>query len=112
MLNIYEDNTIDLTRGDTCAIIVTIYDLNGDEYELQTGDVLLFTMKINCETQDIVVQKDITSDSIISLTHNDTKSLAYGSYVYDVQLTTAGGDVYTVIAPALFNITKEVTFNA
>ena len=112
MLNIYEYNTIDLTRGDTCAIIVTIYDLNGDVYEIQTGDVLLFTMKINCETQDIVVQKDITSDSIISLTHNDTKSLAYGSYVYDVQLTTAGGDVYTVIAPALFNITKEVTFNA
>lgn len=112
MLIIDTDNTINLTRGDNCDIIVTIYDHNGDEYEIQEGDTVLFTMKINCETQDIVIQKDITSDCIISLTHNDTKSLAYGSYVYDVQLTTAGQEVYTVIAPAIFNITKEVTFNA
>ena len=112
MLIIDNNNTINLTRGDNCDIIVTVYDLNGDEYELQTGDTMLFTIKINCETQDIVIQKDITEDSIISLSHNDTKSLAYGSYVYDVQLTTAGGEVYTVIAPAIFNITKEVTFNA
>ena len=112
MLIIETDNTINLTRGDSCDIIVTIYDLNGNVYELQTGDSILFTIKINCETSDIIIQKDITEDCIISLSHNDTKSLAYGSYVYDVQLTTAGDDVYTVIAPAVFNITKEVTFNA
>ena len=112
MLVIDSNNTINLTRGDSCDIIFTIYDLNGDVYELHEGDTVLFTIKINCETSDIIIQKDITADCVISLSHNDTKSLAYGSYVYDVQLTTAGDDVYTVIAPAVFNITKEVTFNA
>ena len=105
-------NKIELTRGDTCAVIVSITDANGDIYELQTGDVLLFTMKLNCNTTDIVIQKDISEDSIIALSHNDTKSLNYGNYVYDVQLTQAGGDVYTVIPPSVFTIAREVTFNA
>lgn len=111
MLEITKDH-VSLTRGDNANIIVTIRDLNGDVYTLQTGDKLVFTLKINCNTQDIVIQKDITSNSTIAIEHNDTKSLPYGQYWFDVQLTTAGGDVYTVIDPHPWNITKEVNFNA
>lgn len=110
MLAITKD-AIHLTRGDNADIIVTIRDLNGDIYELQTGDKLVFTMKINCNTEDVIIHKDITSDSIISILHNDTKDLPYGTYKFDVQLTTAGGYVYTVIDPHDFVIEKEVNFN-
>ena len=110
MLQITKD-AIYLTRGDNANIIVTIRDLNGDVYELQTGDKLVFTMKINCNTSDITLQKDITSNSTIAIEHDDTKSLPYGKYWFDVQLTTAGGDIYTVIDPHPFYLTNEVNFN-
>lgn len=111
MLVIDDNQNIFLTRGDNASLTVVITDDEGQTYELQSADKLLFTVKINCNTDDIVMQKDISSSSVISIVHNDTKDLVYGSYWYDVQLTTAGGDVKTVIPPKNFNITKEVTFN-
>lgn len=109
MLQITE-NEVFLTRGDSADISVTIYDMNGDVYTLQTGDVLTFTMKYNCITEDEILQKNITADSTIHIHPEDTNGLAYGTYWFDVQLTMNGGAVYTVIEPHKFNITKEVTF--
>ena len=108
---LYVDNeNVFLTRGDSCDLIVTIRDITGSIYEMQAGDILTFTIKVNCNTEDIIIQKEISSN-IITLTPADTEKLAYGAYWYDVQLTTAGEDIYTVIAPHRFNITPEVTFN-
>jgi hypothetical protein len=109
MLRINNDNVM-LTRGDNADIVVTIYDMSGNVYTLQPGDVLVFTIKKNCITEDIIIQKDISSDSIIHMTPEDTNELAYGSYWFDVQLTMNGGEVYTVIEPHKFNVAKEVTF--
>lgn len=103
-------NEIYLTRGDSADIVVTIYDMNGDVYSLQPDDVLLFTIKRNCITDDIIIQKDITSDSTIHIIPTDTNNLDYGVFKFDVQLTMASGDIYTVIDPHDFNLTKEVTF--
>lgn len=105
------NDTVHLTRGDNADIEVIIKDLNGNTYTLQEGDKLLFTLKRNCVTDTIVIQKDITSDSVITLEHDDTKDLNYGKYVFDVQLTMDDGQVYTVIEPHNFIIEKEVTFN-
>ena len=109
MLKITE-NEVFLTRGDNADIAVTIYDMNGDVYTLQPGDVLTFTMKYNCITEDIILQKNITADSTIHIQPADTNNLAYGLYWFDVQLTMNGGNIYTVIDPHPFNIKKEVTF--
>lgn len=105
-------NEVFLTRGDSADLEVIIYDLEGNVYELQEGDQLVFTLKYNCITEDILIQKDISSDSTIHMLPNDTVTLYYGPYWFDVQLTKADGDVYTVIDPHKFNITKEVTFYA
>ena len=110
MLRITNEAVI-LTRGDSADLVVHIYDMSGTEYVLQPGDVLVFTMKINCMSDVIIIQKDISSDSTIHLVPDDTNLLSYGDYVFDVQLTTAGGDVYTVIPPHAFIISKEVTFH-
>lgn len=108
---LYVDNeNVFLTRGDSCDLIVTIRDITGSIYEMQAGDILTFTIKVNCYTEDIIIQKEISSN-IITLTPADSEKLAYGAYWYDVQLTTAGEDIYTVIPPHRFNITPEVTFN-
>lgn len=109
MLNVDNENNIYLTRGDTCELVCTITDDVGTEYVLQSGDVLTFTIKVNCNTSDIIIQKVLTTN-IISLEPSDTSSLAYGAYWFDVQLTKAGGDIFTVIPPRRFNITPEVTF--
>lgn len=105
------DNAVILTRGDNADIIVNITDGNGDPYTPAEGDVILFTMKRNCETSDIILQKTLVN-SVISLDHDDTKDLKYGKYYFDVQLTNVSGEVYTVITPHEFIIDKEVTFNA
>ena len=108
---LYVDNeNVYLTRGDSCDLIITIRDIQGDIYELQAGDILTFTIKVNCNTEDIIIQK-VISTNVVSITPADTEKLAYGAYWYDVQLTTSGEDIYTVIPPHRFNITPEVTFN-
>jgi hypothetical protein len=38
----------------------------------------------------------------------DTKELEFGSYVYDIQLTKANGDIDTFITASKFKITAEV----
>lgn len=110
MLVITNDEVI-LTRGDSADIIVNITDANGDIYTPADNDVIKFTLKKNCETSDIIIQKTLVN-SVISLQPADTEELAYGTYYFDVQLSTAAGDVYTVVSPHRFIIDKEVTFNA
>ena len=110
MLAIDENNNITLTRGDSASISVALKNPDGTDYNLQSGDELLFTVKYNCITEDIIIQKDISTDAIINLIPSDTKDLLYGEYFYDVQLTRANGDVYTVIPPRDFIVAKEVTF--
>lgn len=106
------DNEVILTRGDNADLIVTIKDMSGNIYELQEGDELVFTLKYNCVTPNILVQKDITIDSTIHILPEDTSGLNYGKYLFDVQLTTADDKIYTVIPPTVFVVSDEVTFNA
>lgn len=110
MLNIDENNNITLTRGDSASISVALKNPDGTDYILQSGDELLFTVKYNCITEDIIIQKDISTDGIINLVPSDTAALLYDIYFYDVQLTKANGDVNTVIPPRDFIVAKEVTF--
>jgi len=110
MLDIDTNNNITLTRGDSASISVALKNPDGTDYTLQSGDSLLFTVKHNCITENIVIQKDISEDGIINLIPTDTNTLLYGVYFYDVQLTRANGSVNTVIPPRDFIIDKEVTF--
>lgn len=110
MLAIDDNNNVTLTRGDSASISVALKNPDGTDYTLQSGDELLFTVKYNCITEDIIIQKDISSDAIINLIPSDTNDLLYGEYFYDVQLTRANGSVNTVIPPRDFIVAKEVTF--
>lgn len=101
--------TIQLTRGDSLKLVVTPINSDGSDYEPEQGDTIRFAMKKSYNDQEPLIEKDIPIDTfLLSLGPSDTKSLKFGEYVYDVQLTHANGDVDTYISEGTFVITKEV----
>lgn len=110
MLYIESNNVIRLTRGDTAKLTVPIEnDLDNSSYVMDEQDTLTFTIKKSIKDNENLVQKVVTGSNNFHIKPEDTDSLPFGKYVYDVQLTTAGGDVYTVIEPTSFEILSEVT---
>lgn len=107
MFRIDDSNVITLTRGDTCAFDVEIKTDSGQTYTPQEGDVITFTVKKDTKTADVIIQKIGTT---IVLNPIDTKNLKYGSYLYDVTLTTASQAVYTIITPTEFIIAEEINW--
>ena len=110
---IIEDNRIFLTRGDTAVIEVTLENMDKSEYVLQSGDTLIFRMKraATKSPSEILMEKfaDVTeTDVTFSITPSDTELLGFGLYRYEVELVTALGEHYTVLADEEFEIGKEL----
>ena len=98
-----------LTRGDTFMAQVSITDSNVDPYVPSEGDSVRFAMKAKYTDEDTLLVKDIPIDTLkLVLDPEDTKDLAFGTYVYDVQLTKASGEVDTFITTSKIKITEEV----
>lgn len=102
---------ITLTRGDSARLQVSLTnETDGTEYTLADGDVLAMTLKASAEDAASLFRITADKDSTFSIHPADTNGLDFGTYVYDVQLTTAAGDVYTVIPPSTFNLEEEVSW--
>lgn len=111
MLYVNSDGSIRLTRGDTARFQVSVQnDLTGDEYAIQEGDILVLTVKKTVNDEDYLIRKKITGGTNFHISPSDTSEMSFGSYVYDVELTTADGDVYTIIGPATFEVLSEVSY--
>ena len=105
-----DDKTIKLTRGDTARLTIPIVNLaNNGEYTMESGDILYFTVKKTAKDSDFLFQKSVTGSNSIHIRPEDTAALSFGKYKYDVQLTTATGDVYTVVEPSTFEVMEEIT---
>lgn len=109
MFSVSKNGEIKLTRGDTARLTINIADDEGEPYSIQNGDVLTLSVKKNITDAETVLKKTITSGATFHIEPKDTAGLDFGRYKYDVQLTMAGGDVYTVIAPSVFELLTEVT---
>ena len=108
---VVKKTSITLTRGDTFKALISITDKDGRPYELQEGDVVRFAMKKNYSDPDdqVLINKVIPNETLIlTLVPEDTKHLPFGTYVYDIQLTTVGGEVDTFITKASLTLTEEV----
>lgn len=110
MYSIGRNNKITLTKGDSFySVINVVTSIGRQPYEPEEGDEIRFAMKKNYDDAECLIEKDIdTEDLILHLAPADTKTLDVGEYVYDIQLTTAGGDVDTFIAMAKLVLTEEV----
>lgn len=102
-------------RGDTCPIKFDVKDKNGEAVDLTEMDEIYFTVKKNYSTSAFILQKkkslgQITVNGSVAtlvLTHDDTKTLKYGKYVYDVQVRS-GSYVKTILIGELV-LTNEAT---
>lgn len=109
-------NKITLTRGDTLRVKVNMFK-DEEPYIPEVGDRVRFALKHpdmlpdGSEYKDVdpLILKDIPiDDMILELEPSDTKSLSFGSYNYDIEITFADGTVDTFITAADFILTKEV----
>ena len=106
-----DENTmrITLTRGDTLKTKVGMTYKTGDVYTPSEGDSLRFALKKNYKDEEPLILKTIPIDTcILHLEPNDTKDMKFGSYVYDIEITFANGDVDTFIDKKEFVLTEEV----
>lgn len=101
--------TISLTRGDTFEAVVQIQDAEGNAYVPAEGDTIRFALKADYEDTVPLVVRDIPIDTmLLTLKPENTKKLAFGKYVYDIQLTYADGRVDTFVTKATLRLTEEV----
>lgn len=100
---------ITLTRGDSFAAAISITSPNGDIYKPVEGDFIRFAMKSSYnDDEPCVIVKEIPLETMqLTILPDDTKPLSYGSYVYDIQITKASGEVDTFIKGKL-KLTEEV----
>lgn len=99
---------ITLTKGDSfyCHIELT---KGGEPYAPEQADVVRFGLKKSFTDSEALVSKVIPNDTLILyLSPEDTKTLAIGKYVYDLEVTYANGDVDTPVNQADFNLVPEV----
>jgi hypothetical protein len=110
MANKVVGTTITLTKGDTFKRTLILKDkTTGDIYQPVEGDSIRFAAKKKYTDSTCLIYKEIPTDTmLLHLEPDDTKNLAVGSYVYDIQLTYANGDVDTFIDKAKFTLTEEV----
>ena len=111
VLTVDKDNTIHLTRGDTARfslgrIVNTITNTN---YTPTAEDTVTMTIKKTVLQADPCVQIIVPGGEVLHIKPEDTKAMTFGKYVYDIQITMADGDVYTIIPPTTFELLKEVT---
>lgn len=110
MLYVQHGGKIRLTRGDTAMLTVVITnETTGKEYVVAKDDTLTMTIKRDTSETEPLIQKNLVGLNTFHIQPNDTSNLEFGEYEYDVQLTTASGEVYTVIEPSPFVVLKEVT---
>lgn len=107
---------ISLPRGDIRNVRFQVKD--GSEVYTDFTEIY-FTVKKNYKTDEVLIQKKKSEGSItldsqtgyfsFKLTPEDTNNLAYGTYVFDIELNK--GDVIKQTSLGELTITEEVTFS-
>lgn len=109
MLNYNKDtNAMSMVAKDTATFVISL-----DNYILDTGDTVYFTVSKELEQPEPAIQKVITEfdehKAIVILSSEDT-NIPVGKYYYDIQINTADGRVDTVLGPHTFKITGGATY--
>ena len=103
-----ETRDIIMTRGDTERIRVTLR-MDGDVYEMQTGDEIHFGVKRNFNDADCLIRKTYTQNPfILDIEPDDTEGLDFGTYRYDMEFVAANGYTVTFAKKKRLKLTEEV----
>ena len=95
-----------ITKGDNAGFSVSIKTKNGNQYKLSNDDIIRMVVRKKAEG-DVLITKTADSNGVIQLVPDDTKLLATGLYVYDIELIS-GEIVNTIIPLSYIEICQEV----
>ena len=109
MLNYDKDTkAMSIIAKDTGDFVISL-----DNYLLDEGDKVYFTVNDELEKPEPLIQKVITTfedhKAIVRLTTADT-DIPVGNYYYDVEVNTADGRVDTVMGPSKFKVVGGVKY--
>lgn len=103
------NNKIQLTRGDTMMLEVSLKNEKGEVYTPLSTDKIYFRVKKSSTAKDTLIEKEIPYDTmVLELEEVDTKDFRFGTYYYEVELVTEENHHYTAIANSEFEITTEL----
>lgn len=105
---IISGTNISMTRGDSESLTVRC------SVPFADGDMLFMTVRSDAESP-IEFQKTVTDfgpqgEAVIVIDHDDTEGMDFGDYLYDIQVTRESGTVTTLVKPAKFTLTEEITY--
>lgn len=98
-------DSINITRGDT-GMLQLEPALDGEPMEKGTYTAVL-SVKADMDDEAYLLQKQADDNGRFFFSHDDTKDIPEGTYVYDIEIRT-GGQVCT-IGPAKFTVKGDVT---
>ena len=84
-----------LTRGDSYTVRFPYLE-DGEEHTMEEGDVARFMVREE-DGSEILINKTLTDNYVLSITPEDTQGLEIGTYRYDVEITLANGWRHTYI---------------
>lgn len=90
-------NKLTITKGDSGALSIDMRKSDGSSYEMAAGDTLTFTAR-RAIGSPVLVSITSTSNRIV-FTPTKTKMLEVGPCVFDIELSTATGDKFTLVGP-------------
>ena len=112
---IVSGTNLKITRGDTGSIRVAVSDAAGETIPLEDGDMIELTVRLYLGAPKKTLYKKVTEfvngEALITIHPEDTSNLKFKTYVYDIQLTRANGQVQTIVKPSLFEVGSEVTYD-
>lgn len=104
MFKLIGDN-IFMTRGDT-GMLQLDASLDGKAMEKGTYTAVL-SVKEDMDCEEYMLQKQADDDGRFFFTHDDTKDIPEGTYVYDIEIRS-GAQVHTIGA-SKFIVKGDVT---
>ena len=108
---------LEFPRGDTKKFKFKLKDAEGNDISLTSGDMLYFTVRQNPNAKTKTLQKKLGSginlgtDGYyhVTLSSDDTATLNYGTYGYDIELKSSTGLVQTLTIGEI-TLTEEFTW--
>ena len=105
-------NDLKVQKGRTLSLTVGLTDDSGNAYTLKSDEKLIFGVKLNPESTEYDIRKELTASNKVDGGYLLTLSaaeldLTVNKYKYDVALKTADG-LYDVIKCSDFEVMESV----
>lgn len=101
-----------LTRGDSAYITIYITDKDGNNIEINNGDIISIQVRDRPDGDvlfDGVIETDEENQFIWHIQPQDTKTADKDEYCWDAQIEFSNGDIFTFIPVSKFIILPEIT---